>query len=205
MSMLHPVHQGSESWHLLRCGRPTASEFDNLVSPQGKIREGQMPLTYLYEKLAETITGKPLEQTGTWQMDQGSILEGEAIPYFELMQNVKVQRMGFITDDKMRYGCSPDGLIGEESGIECKCPQSQTQVKYLLEGVLPPQYVAQVQGSMYVTGRPSWWFMSYSRKLPPLMLKVERDAKFQEALGAALGKWLADFDAALAKIDALKQ
>ena len=198
--MTHPVSQGSEAWLSLRLGHPTASEFDNLVSPTGNIRTGQGVRSYLCRKVAEHMTGKPLEDATTWAMDQGSLLESEAIPFYEFAFNAKVQRVGYVSSDDMRIGCSPDGLIGDDSGLELKCPRPQTHVAYLLDGVLPEGYVAQVQGCMYVTGRPRWTFLSYSRKFPPLVVQVARDDAFQAALKAALDSFLAAMDDAMARI-----
>ena len=58
--MMHPVTQGSEAWLKLRLGHPTASEFHNLITPLWKVKDGEGPKTYLAEKLAEHLTGRPL-------------------------------------------------------------------------------------------------------------------------------------------------
>jgi hypothetical protein len=203
--MEHPVTQGSEAWHKLRNGIPTASEFDQLVTPEFKLRTGQMPQTYLCQKLAEHLTGYVGDDGQSFAMNQGSLLESEAVPFYELMFDVEVRRIGFVTDDAMRIGCSPDGLIGEDSGLEIKCPRPDTHIRYLLDGVLPSQYAPQVHGSMFVTGRSSWVFMSYCRKLPPLVVTVERDDAIQAALKSALNGFLARFDAALEKIERLSK
>lgn len=202
--MIHPPKQGSEGWLSLRLGHPTASEFDKLVTPLWKIKTGDGPHSYLCEKLAEHITGKPLERGGTFAMEQGSILETEAVPYFELIHDVEVQRVGYCSTDDMRIGCSPDGLIGEDGGLECKCPFAQTHVRYLLDGVVPTDYLAQVHGSMFVTGRKWWKFMSYARGFPPLIVHVDRDEKIQAAIREALDGLLKRFDESLAKIQAMK-
>lgn len=202
--MTHPVTQGSEAWLKLRLGHPTASEFDNLVTPLWKIKTGDGPHTYLCDKLAECLTGRVLEKGGSWAMEQGSILESEAIPFYEFTYEQEVKRMGYCTTDDMRIGCSPDGLIGEDGGIECKCPLPQTHIRYLLEGGVPKDYLAQVHGAMFVTGRPWWVFLSYCRGLPPLVVRVERDEKIQATLREALDGFLARFDSALAKIDSLQ-
>ena len=205
MSMEHPVTQGSEAWHRLRFGRPTASEFDALVTPLGKVKTGEGPQSYLYRKLAEHILGRSLDEGGSWAMEQGGLLETEAIPFYEFTFDAEVRRVGFVTTDDMRIGCSPDGLIGEDSGLECKCPLPQTHLRYLLEGGVPKEYVAQVQGCMFVTQRPRWVFLSYCRKMPPHIVHVERDEAFQQALTAALNQFLANFDNALEKLEALSQ
>lgn len=192
---IHAVQQQSLEWMLLRSGKPTASEFHNLLTPEFKVRTGQMPKTYLHKKLAEAWQGGPLVEFNSFDAEQGQFLETEAIPWFELEHNTTVERVGFITTDCGRIGCSPDGLLGDDCGIEIKCPAIHTHVSYLLNGgELPDEYAAQVHGSLYVTGFPSWRFLSYRRRLPPLLLEIERDEEIQDKIHDALSAFLADFD-----------
>lgn len=196
--------QGDYSWLAARLGRPTASEFDSLVTPLWKVREGSGVETYLYHKLAEHLTQTPQDDASAWAMEQGSILETQAIPWYEFTFDVPIKRVGFCTTDDGKIGCSPDGLIGEDGGIELKCPQPPAHLKYLTEGILPPKYAAQVHGSMLVTGRPWWIFMSYSRQFPKFILKVNRDEKIQSALRSAIDGFLERFDIALKIIDSVR-
>lgn len=189
---------------MLRRGRPTASEFCELITPEWKVRTGQTPQTYLYGKVAEMFCGAAMDQANSWAMEQGSMLEKDAIPYYELMTDAKVERVGFVTTDDLRIGCSPDGLIGEDGGIEVKCPTPPVHLQYLVEGVVPKQYLAQVHGCMLVTGRPWWVFMSYNRHFPPMIVRVERDEKIQTALWAALRPFLDLFDEVMGKVDSMK-
>ncbi len=193
------VAQGSVEWMQARAGIPTASEFDCLVTPELKVRTGDMPRTYLAKKLAEAWLGGPLLTFNVFDMDQGRILEEEALPWFELEHNESVQRVGLVTTDDGRVGCSPDGLL-KGSGIEVKCPRPETQTGYLLKGELPKDYRAQVHGSMYVTGYHSWKFLSYCRRFPALLLTVERDDGIQSAIQDAVGEFLIQFDAGWKKL-----
>jgi hypothetical protein len=197
--------QGTPQWVTARLGIPTASEFDRLVTPQGKPRTGAGPRTYLMEKLAERLMGYPKNLGQSGPMEQGSIIESLARPWYEFTYDVKVQQVGFCVTDDGRCGCSPDGLIGEDGGIEIKSPETHTHLGYLLAGVVPDCYVAQVQGSLYVTGRKWWKFVSYSRHVPSLVVHVEPDPAFQEGLKTALAAFAADFDAALAKIQEMQK
>lgn len=198
---LHNVQQGTPEWLELRLGLPTASEFHNLITPLWKTKTGEGPNTYLCRKIVEKVCRHIDEDFGGgFAMEQGFILEHEAIPWFEFAHDVAVERVGFCTTDDGRVGCSPDGLIGEDGGIEMKCPLPHTHLKYLLAGTLPADYAAQVHGSMYVTGRPWWMFVSYSRKFPALVIKVERDEKIQAAIHEALTGFLKSFDTQMAKL-----
>lgn len=186
--------QGSMAWVEAHCGIPTASEFGQLLTPKFEIRTGEMPKTYLARKLAEAWGGPLPGFGGSWHTEQGQILEGEAIPWLEFEMAWQVERVGFCTTDDGKVGCSPDGLIGEEGGVEIKCPEAPTHIKYLLKGELPADHAAQVHGCMYVTGRPWWNFVSYRRNLPPLILRIQRDEDIQEAIGEALSEFREQFD-----------
>ncbi len=193
---IHNVSQGSVEWHQLRAGIPTASEFDALITPLGKIKTGEGPKTYLAKKLAQWWLGGPLStEMSSFAMDQGSFMEDFCIPWYELEYETKIQRVGFITTDDVDAGCSPDGLLGDDGGLELKAPQIETHIGYLLGGVVPSDYIAQVQGSMFVTGRKWWKFVSYRRKLPALVLHVDIDDDFQEALYEALSDFSDRFEA----------
>ena len=197
---VHAVEQGSLDWELLRAGKVTASEMDNLVTPLGKVKTGDGPKSYLMKKVAEAWSGGALPSLNVWDMDQGHFLEQYARPAFTLETGLEVTQVGFISDDAGRVGCSPDGLIGDKMGLEIKCPHLETHIRYLLDGVLPADYILQLQGSLYVTGFKKWMFFSFRRKMPPLVLTIEPDEKIQKAISEALGWFQASFDAALDKL-----
>lgn len=199
----HNVKQGTEEWLKLRAGRPTASEFDNLVTPEMKPRTGQTPETYLLKKLAERSMGAPLLSYTSGAMEQGSLREDEAVAWFEFAHMMQVNRVGFCTTDDGRIGCSPDGLIGEDGGLEIKCPEPHTHLRYLLAGTVPKEYMSQVQGNMLVTGRKWWIFVSYNRAFPALVVKIERNEEAQVVLATALAKFIGSLDEAYAKLQAL--
>lgn len=171
---------------ILRSGIPTASEFDALITPLGKVRTGDGPWTYVHRKLAEKWQGGPLPAwSGSGMMEQGQILEKEARPTYALIHEVKIDRVGFITSDDGRFGCSPDGLI-PGAGLEIKCPDAHTQVGYLLDGGLPDEYRAQVQGSLLISELDEWRFFAYRRNFPNVDLVIHRDEAFISNLRDAL-------------------
>lgn len=203
--IIHDVKQGTDKWLWKRAGIPTASEFDNLITPNWELRKGQMPQSYLALKLAETIMKQPMLSGGGFATDQGSMLEQECIPWYEFTYDEKIERPGFITTDDGRIGCSPDGLIGPDGGIEIKCPQPPQHVATLLAGAVPKEHLAQIHGAMFVTGRAWWRFVSYNRAFPPLVVTVQRDEEIQQKLAAALADFLATFDRALARMLEMKE
>ena len=56
-------------------------------------------------------------------------------------------------------------------------------------GTCPRDHRAQVQGQLWVTGRAWCDYMSYHPQFPPLLVRVEPDAKYH----AALDKWMPKF------------
>lgn len=200
---IHPAKQGSMEWMLARAGIPTASEFGSLVTPEFKIRTGETPASYLAEKVAEAWTRAPLPGFSSFSTDQGKFLEDEAIPAFMLETGLEVERVGLCTTDDGRIGCSPDGLIGSDEGLEIKAPAMETHVKYLLRGVVPKEYLPQIHGGMLVTGRASWRFVSYRRGFPMLMVTVNRDEEIQEILQKALDSFLELFALSMSHLEEL--
>lgn len=190
------VQQNSLAWLVARAGLVTASEFDNIVTTTFKARDGEMPESYMDLKLAERWTGGPMPGANVIDMEIGKILEEDAKPSYSLETGQSIERVGLCKTDDGMLGCSPDGLIGEDSGIEIKCPQLKTHIGYLRRGVVPKTYLHQVHGAMLVTGRPRWVFMSFNRSLinAPLIITVERDEEIQAKLRSALGDFLVKYE-----------
>ena len=179
--------QGSDEWLKARAGLLTASKADAILTPLFKVKDGKAVDTLIAKSLAERWIGGPLpeDNINVLPMEYGSILESEARPAYTLLTGQEVREVGLITDDTGICGCSPDGLIGDDCGIEIKCPSASVHVKYLLAGTVPDDYIVQVHFSMFVTGYPRWIFMSYRRDMPALIIAVERDEKIQARIEEA--------------------
>ena len=199
--------QGTQEWFAARCGLVTASEVDALVTPKFAIRKGAGVDSYVCKKVAEKLLGwsaDMLAPVGSWAMDQGQIVEKIALPWFEFQYNCTVRRVGFCACDSGPYagriGCSPDGIVGDSEGLEVKSPQPPKMVEYLLAGVVPEDYLAQIHFSMLVTGFASWRFVAYSRHFDALVVKVARDEAIQATIREAIDGFMGKMDAALAKL-----
>lgn len=193
--------QSSLEWLTARSGVVTASEMDNLLTPDFKVRTGETPKTYLYKKLAEKWRGGAIPSGISLDMEFGNVLEQECIPAFEFETGQKVDRVALITSDDGSVGCSPDGLIGDDSGLEAKCPRVETHLKYLFDGAVPKDYIVQVHASLYVTGRQSWRFVSYSRGCPMLILTVQRDEEIIGKIRLAVEPFLAELESKVKKLE----
>lgn len=199
------IDQRSLAWETLRAGKITASNAHRLVTPLGKIKTGDGPKTLALELLAERWLGGPLPQTwSSFATENGNILEEFARPAFTLETGLETKQVGFIESDDGVCGCSPDGIIaGCETGLEIKCPQIVAHCRYLLDNCVPEDYILQTQFSMYVTGWKQWYFTSFRRGMPPLILLVNRDEKFQDAIHDAVELWSQYMDEAWNRLVAL--
>jgi len=181
--IIHNIEQRSEAWYECRLGRITGTRFATLVS--GESTKGYQDL--ILDVAGEIIT-REVEETYTNDiMQQGIDLEGDARREFTDITNFIVWDTGFVTPDEDNefhdwIGVSPDGIIWEDNnlyggGLEIKCPLRKTHLRYMSENRLPNEYKWQVQGSLFVTGLPRWYFMSYYPEMKPFIIEVLPDKK----------------------------
>jgi len=185
--------QYTTDWWESRRGLPTASRADKILTPTGKL--SAQSRVYINELIADEMGfgDEPIETT-EW-MQRGIDLEPEARAFYELATDEIVTQVGFITNDEITAGCSPDGLLDRPAGWEVKCPKASTHIGYLLGGELPAYYKPQVHFSMAVTGLKEWIFMSYFPGLDPLIVPVTWDA-YTDAAAAAIQGFVAQLQAA---------
>lgn len=196
------VPQNTPEWLLCRAGLPTTSNFDKIITP-ATMKPSASAEPYMYELLCECIMGRPNETEINAFMQRGHDLEGEAVNFFEALFDIETKQVGFCTTDDGKIGCSPDRLVGDDAGLEIKCPMATTHIMYKDKGVVPAKYRAQIQGSLYVTGRERWHFLSYNPILPPLHIIVERDEEFIAKLDELLKAFLVKFDEAKIRLEKL--
>ncbi len=193
--------QLSPEWFLEKVSKPSAGSFDKVTTSKGE--PSKQAEKYLYQLAGESIAGIKAETYQNDAMQRGILLEAEARVLFEMINDVEVTQVGMCyPDEQKKYLCSPDGLM-EDAGLEIKCPLIHTHVGYLLKGVLPTDYIQQVQGSMLVTRFKSWYFMSYYPGLPPFILKVERDEVFISKLRAELERFVVELAVVTRKLKAM--
>ena len=178
--------QGSPEWFEARLGIPSASMFSKIVTTKG-VWSTQAD-SYINQLVAERLTGEREEIYQSHHMIRGTELEPEARDMYCLLKDVEVQEVGFCLHDTLKAGCSPDGLIGEDGGLEIKAPAPATHVEYLRGGVLPSRYKQQVMGCLWITQREWWDFVSYHPNMKPLIVRVERDEEYIAALEECVTK-----------------
>jgi hypothetical protein len=178
MPIIIECEQRSPEWFEAICGNVGASSVDKIITTKGE--PSKQRTEYMMTLAAERITGKQEVGYLTQAMVNGIERENEARSLFEMAQDCEIKQVGLIYLDDKSAHCSPDGLIGDDYGLEIKNPISKTHIKYLLDEKLPTEYFCQVQFSLLVSGRGSWWFMSHYPGIKPFMIEVFRDDKWIE-------------------------
>jgi hypothetical protein len=194
-----PCIQRSPEWWRARRGIPTASGFDRILTTKLKPSAGMEK--YICELVAERMS-EPADDGDQYvspAMWHGMQAEKEAREWYSLNSEHAVTEVGFCLSDCRRWGCSPDGLVGDEGGLELKCPMLKTHTEYVLKGKVPPKFLSQIHGALLITGRKWWEFVSYAPGLTPLQFRVEPGAH-TEALAAALEVFWVKYKDALARV-----
>ena len=199
--IVHNFDQNTPEWVQARCGLVTASRFGDVMTVK-QMKPAKN--AYIYEICAERITGAPQEQFVTEAMKDGIEREPKAIEYYEFLTGKHVDTVGLITNDSNRVGASPDGLIDDDGGLEIKCPTLKTHLEYIDKGILPDKYIPQVYGSLYLSGREYWDFLSYHPDASEFMIRTtandEHYLKWKAAFEPVLSDFISRIDCLMAKI-----
>jgi hypothetical protein len=138
-------------------------------------------------------------------MERGHKLEDRARAAYELSQDVDVRQVGFVTLDDGSAGCSPDGLVGDDGGVEIKVASAETHAEYMLDSSrLISKYRLQIQGGMWICERQWWDIVSYNpdrygtgEGMATVIRRVAREQDVIDKLAAAVAAFNEQLDAAL--------
>lgn len=192
--------QGSDEWLAARCGLLTASEMKLIITPTLKVASNDKERRHLWQLMTQRITRYVAPHYINDDMLRGKEDEIEARILYD-KHYAPVTEMGFITNDRFGFtlGFSPDGLVADDGFIECKSRRDDLQVEFitenLLEGVIPAEYIMQIQTGYLVSERKWCDFNSYSGGLHMVTMLVHPDHVIQEAILNAAG----EFERRLAK------
>lgn len=173
--------QRTAEWHADRAGKFTGSKFVDLVARNKKTGEKLASWEKLiWQVVTERMTGVQEEGLDSFSLRWGREVEPFAREAYELETGLVVVEAPFINHPKYPFaGCSPDGLIGTDGGLEMKSPKdSAIHLQRFLTG-MPEEIRPQVQGCIWVTERDWWDFVSYDprqkERFRLLKIRVPRD------------------------------
>ena len=160
------MEQRSEEWFQARCGSLGASVIGKALSRLKRSGERTKEATDLmYELAAERITGVPAKQVNAraW----GVAHEDEAREAYEFLTNAPVVRIALIPHTTIPNAhASPDSLVGDDGGLEIKCPTSSVHLQTLITKAVPEEHLPQMFWNMACAQRAWWDYLSYDPRFP---------------------------------------
>lgn len=192
------IEQGSEAWMQLRSGKVTASKVSDVMS--AITTAGYR--NYLADLVVERLTGNKTESFTNAAMQWGVDQEPLARAEYEVKTGNFVDQIAFVDHPTIvNFGCSPDGLVGDDGLIEIKCPNTATHIDYVMQDKVPTKYIPQIQCQLAVTGRKWCDFVSFDPRLPDglqiLIVRLDRDDEYIEKLEARVVKFLDEVNSAV--------
>lgn len=161
------VVQGSPEWLMARCGCVTASRVADVITKLKSGKYSEKRDKYLMDVVIERITGRMVEKYVSPAMDFGIDNEPLAKAAYEAETENQIDSVGIVYHSSIEwFAASPDGLVGTDGLVECKCPNTSTHLSYMLNGEVPLDYMPQMMAQMSCTERKWCDFVSYDPRLP---------------------------------------
>lgn len=201
MLQIFECEQGSPDWYAARLGIPTTSMFSAVLASGRGGGESKMRQTYMRKLAGEILTGEPMSNYVSPDMERGKAMEAEARDLYAFMHDVEPQRVGFITNGPK--GCSPDSLIGENGMLEIKTQQADLLIETLLKDQFPPEHKAQCQGALWIAERDHIDLLVYWPKMPLFVKRAYRDEAYIRQLSDAVEIFNAELARTVEQVRAL--
>jgi len=157
------------------------SQLDCLMAKSGL---GAGAETYA-DKIVMRILGVDFsDEYESWDMKRGTELESDAVLLYERYNYIELPEKKRIWHHEYDYvSGEPDGLVGDDGLIEIKCPRRKWHLANLRDGTQVSNYMNQMQGYMWITGREWCDFISYDPRFPKdLRMYVQRVDRDEEII-----------------------
>lgn len=168
---------------------PTADSVRRAIAGEVIERPSDIAIRYADDLAIERISGKPYGiPAKTWLLDRGHELEDAArFRYQARSLGSMVTEAGLCITEDGPFGYSTDGLVGDEGLIEIKAPIDSTKIRIMWETQDVSEYMHQMQGGMWITGRRWCDFIMYAPDLEAcgadmFIKRIYRDDDFIDAM-----------------------
>ena len=192
------IEQGTHAWLQLRLGKVTASRVADIMA-KTKTGVSASRGNYLIELALQRVTGNIEPMYTNDAMAWGTATEPQARVDYEVKTGNFVDQIAFVEHPTIEwFGCSPDGLVGNDGLIEIKCPNSATHWATIKDKKPPNKYVIQMQTQMACTNRQWCDFVSFDPRMPErsqlFICRVERDQTMIDEIEAEVMKFLSEVE-----------
>ncbi|VVE85158.1 lambda exonuclease family protein [Pandoraea sputorum] len=186
--ILIQCEQGSPEWLAARVGVITASKFREAIETTQKGLQTAKSSLYGAQVAIERISGQPCDEGfNSWQMKRGQEMEPLARMEYEAQTGNFASESGIVLTDDRLFGYSTDGLVGDDGLIEIKSLVSAIGVLEMWRDQDLSEYMHQIQGGLWITGRKWCDFVMYAPQLESVnkqlfCRRVERDEAFIDVM-----------------------
>ena len=180
--------QGTQEWLEARTGVITASRFKDAVDVLKNGTPSAKSVSYAAQVAIERISRAPSDEGfTTWQMRRGTELEPKARMEYEFRTGNLASESGIALTEDGVFGYSTDGFVGDDGLIEIKCPASPEKIVAMWDTGDLSEYIHQIQGGLWITGRKWCDFIMYAPQLEHVgkhlyIKRVVRDDDFIEVM-----------------------
>jgi len=163
------TQQHTHEWHQARLGIWTASRAADGMAKLGRASKNgvkgdwaQKHWDYVGELAWERITGVPFPHHVTDAMEAGNQYEPIARIEYWQRTGIEVEETGLVLHPTLNYiASSPDGLVGNDGGIEIKILVLDNFLDLLYADKIPEKYYPQMYTNMLCCGRDWWEFVAF--------------------------------------------
>jgi len=204
MKIYTDIIQGTDEWRAIRCGKVSASRFSDVMAQGRGKSESKTRTTYLEQLRAEILTGVPEDSYTNSAMQWGTENEAAARQRYANESGNEIIPVGFVELNEW-VGCSPDGLVCDDGLVEIKCPYSRTHLNYIENNCVPADYIKQIQGQLWVTGRQWCDFVSFDPRqkhehLQYFCIRAVRDELIIQEIASAVAQFVVELNEMITRI-----
>ncbi len=174
--------------------KPVAAAIAKALRGEDPEEPSDTALRYAADIAIERISEMPYgEPPKTWLLERGHELEDRARIAYEARTGFLVEETGVVLTDDRKFGYSTDGMP-EDGLIEIKCPIDSVKIANMWKTGDVSEYMHQMQGGMWITGRKWCDFIMYVPDLECVgkhlfVKRIERDEAFIDAMVERLLKF----------------
>lgn len=149
---------------------PKSETIRRALDGEDTVRPSDIAVRYADDLAIERISGMPHgEPVRTWVLDRGHEMEAIARRLYEARTGAFVTEAGLCIEGNFAY--STDGLVDDDGLIEIKALMDSTKIRELWKSGDVAEFIHQMQGGCWLTGRKYCDFILYV----PALANVGKD------------------------------
>lgn len=166
MAQMADLIHGRASWLDARTGKLTASRMGMAMSYKKDGSSSAERVNLMMQLCAERMTGDATRNFVSDAMQWGLDHEQAAKEAYTKRTGVEVEQCFFFDHSEIEwFGATPDGLLPGDGLIETKCPTTTTFIRWVMNGVVPPEHKPQMLAQLSCTGRKWVDFVAFDPRV----------------------------------------